>query len=77
MSERFVIFVVVISFSMACLATFEMGRGVGHQAGMVAGAKKALYARPVSDELELVCAGLWIGEQNRIAQERETNAQAR
>lgn len=42
-----------------------------------AGAKHALYARPVSDELELVCAGLWMGEQDRIAMERESNGKAR
>ena len=27
--------------------------------------KEALRTNPPSEELELVCAGLWIGEQNR------------
>ena len=28
------------------------------------GYKDALYKRPVSDDLEMVCAGLWIGKEN-------------
>jgi hypothetical protein len=77
MSEKFVIFVVVTSFTMACIASFEMGRGVGHQAGVKVGAKQALSTNPVSDELEMVCLGLWVGEQDKIYIEREKNGQAR
>ena len=35
------------------------------------GYKDALYKRPVSNDLEMVCAGLWIGEQNKKYQEME------
>ena len=28
------------------------------------GYKDALYKRPVSDDLEMVCAGLWVGKEN-------------
>ena len=35
------------------------------------GYKDALYKRPVSDDLEMVCAGLWIGEQTKKYQEME------
>ena len=33
----------------------------GYQAGM----KEALKTNPPSEELEMTCAGLWVGEQNR------------
>lgn len=28
------------------------------------GYKDALYKRPVSDDLEMVCAGIWVGREN-------------
>ena len=36
-----------------------------YQAGYAAGLKQALKTNPPSNELEMVCAGLWVGEQNR------------
>ena len=36
-----------------------------YQAGYAAGIKEALKTNPPSEELEMVCAGLWVGEQNR------------
>jgi hypothetical protein len=36
-----------------------------YQAGYAAGLKEALKTNPPSEELEMVCAGLWVGEQNR------------
>lgn len=42
---------------------------VAHQLGMATGRQNALKeayrTNPVSEELELVCVGLWIGEQNK------------
>lgn len=35
------------------------------------GYKDALYKRPVSNDLEMVCAGLWIGKENLKYQQRE------
>lgn len=35
------------------------------------GYKDALYKRPVSNDLELVCAGLWVGEQTKKYQQLE------
>ena len=35
------------------------------------GYKDALYKRPVSEELDLVCAGLWIGQEDLKYQQRE------
>ena len=36
-----------------------------YQAGYAAGLKEALKTNPPSEELEMTCAGLWVGEQNR------------
>ena len=42
---------------------------VGYYAGVEDGEKRALEVayntNPVSEKLELVCAGLWVGQQNR------------
>lgn len=44
-----------------------------YQAGLREGKSTALKTNPPSDELEIVCAGLWIGQQNKKYWER-TNA---
>jgi len=36
-----------------------------YQAGYREGIKTALKTNPPSEELEIACVGLWIGEQNR------------
>ena len=36
-----------------------------YQAGYQAGMKEALKTNPPSEELEMTCAGLWVGEQNK------------
>ena len=36
-----------------------------YQAGYAAGLAEALKTSPPSQELEMTCAGLWVGEQNR------------
>ena len=36
-----------------------------YQAGYAAGIKDSLKTNPPSQELEMVCAGLWVGEQNK------------
>lgn len=38
-----------------------------YEAGYQAGVRKALDTRNPSQELELACAGLWVGEQNKKA----------
>ena len=35
------------------------------------GYKDALYKRPVSEELDMVCAGLWVGQEDLKYQQRE------
>lgn len=44
---------------------------LAYEDGKKVGKKLALDTRRPSDELELACAALWVGEQNRIAAERE------
>lgn len=36
-----------------------------YEKGYVAGHKAALITDPVSDDLEIVCASLWVGQQNK------------
>ena len=36
-----------------------------YQSGYAEGLRVALKTNPPSQELEMVCAGLWVGEQNR------------
>ena len=38
-----------------------------YQAGYAEGMRVALKTNPPSEELEMVCAGLWVGEQNKKA----------
>lgn len=40
---------------------------VGHYEGKKVGIKTALNTNPVSEELEMTCAGLWVGEQHKQA----------
>ena len=35
---------------------------IEYELGFKAGARDALYTRPVSEELEMVCLGLWIAQ---------------
>lgn len=41
--------------------------------GLVEGRRTALHTTPVSEELELVCAGLWVGEQAKKASKNVGN----
>jgi putative exporter of polyketide antibiotics len=40
---------------------------IGMHYGEKQGLKQALSTNPVSEQLELVCAGLWVGKQNEKA----------
>ena len=41
------------------------------QMGYEAGRKEALKTNPPSEELEMVCAGLWVGQQNKKFWEKD------
>ena len=47
------------------ISSLLMGVHLGQKKGYQEGWKDALRTNPVSEELELVCAGLWVGEQNK------------
>lgn len=42
-----------------------------YEHGYADGIKSALRTNPPSEELEVVCAGLWVGEQNKKFMERK------
>ena len=56
---------------LGIVSAFMLGQSVGHRAGIAEGRSQALKTNPVSEELEMVCAGLWIGEQNKKYWEKE------
>ena len=47
-----------------------VGYGAGKMKGLEEGQKTALKTNPVSEELEMTCLGLWLGEQNKKHYER-------
>lgn len=46
-------------------ATIVGAHAIGQSTGYARGHRDALAVDPVSEELEMVCAGLWVGEQNK------------
>ena len=62
---RFLVRVLVEGALWATMLLITLLIGIHH--GEKQGIKKALNTNPVSEELELTCAGLWVGEQNKKA----------
>ena len=59
-------FLVTIAAIMMWTAVgFLAGKHLGASEGRSTALKEALHTNPPSEELEMVCAGLWVGEQNR------------
>ena len=42
----------------------------GKSVGIAEGSSMALSTNPVSEDLEMICAGLWVGEQNKKYREK-------
>jgi hypothetical protein len=59
-----VVSLVLVGLSIATLG-FLVGRFAGLQMGVEKGIKEAINVRQPSERLEMACAGLWIGEQNK------------
>lgn len=59
-------FIVIVSLSVM-MVSYVYGYTKGHDEAV----KKALSTNPVSHELEMVCAGLWVGEQNKKYYKKE------
>jgi hypothetical protein len=51
--------------------SFFVGFSQGKVEGLQEGRSTALKTNPPSEELELACAGLWVGEQNRKYYEKK------
>lgn len=47
-----------------------IGYQMGKTYGIAEGLNTALKTNPPSEELEMVCAGLWVGEQNKKYMEK-------
>lgn len=62
---------ILIVFGGTMLAVYERAHHIGSLDGYAKGYKAALNTREPSDELEMACAGLWIGEQHKKYAERE------
>jgi len=67
-----------VALVLLCILFFFIGMGYGERQLKKAeatayqqGYKDALYKRPVSEELDMVCAGLWIGKEDLKYQQRE------
>lgn len=52
------------------VAFYQRGHSIGRLDGYAEGFKKALDTREPSDELEITCAALWLGEETKKHLER-------
>ena len=66
-----VVVLIVGVFGGTMLAVYDRAHYMGSLDGYAVGYKAALNTREPSDELEIACAGLWIGEQHKKYAERE------
>ena len=62
---------IVVLFGGTMLAVYDRAYELGSREGYAAGFMKALDTRQPSDELEIACAGLWMGEQYKKYEERQ------
>lgn len=62
---------IMLVFGGTILAVYDRAHYLGSLDGYAVGYKAALNTREPSDELEMACAGLWIGEQHKKYAERE------
>jgi hypothetical protein len=70
--QHVVVAVLIVGlFGGTMLAVYERAYDMGRLDGIAVGYKAALNTREPSDELELACAGLWIGEQHKKYEERQ------
>jgi hypothetical protein len=62
---------IVVLFGGTILAVYDRAHYLGSLDGYAVGYKAALNTREPSDELEMACAGLWVGEQHKKYEERQ------
>lgn len=67
--NRLKIFLLLSLSNIFLLVVFSWGAysysSIRYQAGVEHGYKQALDTRKPSEDLEIACAGLWVGEQNK------------
>lgn len=61
-------FWVIVAMIAALWIPYKMDEA--YAKGLAEGKRTALHVTPVSEELELVCTGLWVGEQAKKAQNK-------
>lgn len=61
------------AFSLIAVLVFTLwvGWSAGYKGGLEDGHNIALKLDPPSERLELVCAALWVGDQNKKYQSKE------
>lgn len=65
------VFALLVVMTMALWIPHRMDQRYAE--GLAEGRRTALHTTPVSEELELVCAGLWVGEQAKKASKNAGN----
>jgi len=55
----------ILSGAVLCTCLTTLAYQVGYSSGQEDGTQQALKTNPPSEELEIACLGLWVGEQNK------------
>ena len=64
-------YVLAILLAFTVYLMFDFSLEKQYEKGFHAGHKAALLTDPVSEDLEIVCASLWVGQQNKKATEKK------
>ena len=64
-------YVIAILIAGTVYLMIDFGLEKQYERGYLAGHKAALITDPVSEDLEIVCASLWVGQQNKKVWEKE------
>lgn len=63
----------VVMTAIGSLAAYNFGKTDGHKEAL----RTAYRTNPPSEQLEMTCLGLWIGEQNKKAWEKENASKSK
>jgi hypothetical protein len=69
-SKKMIVTALVLIGLFLGIVGFFAGYAHGTYVGLDLGKKAAINPRDPSEQLEIACAGMWIGEQNKIWHER-------
>lgn len=65
MIDRLIKYFLVLMLVVVTYLLIQQRYSDEYKAGYAEGLRVALKTNPPSEDLELVCAGLWVGEQNK------------